>query len=85
MCEKRLWFEFDSLTYRQQSVMFRFDFDNRNRIESYTAIRFDFDFLNFVPSSIFFLTFSRLVITSILCTTVLFTLAIVFKYFVNCS
>jgi hypothetical protein len=44
-----------------------------------TAIRFDFDSLNFVPPSIIFHIFSRLVITSNLCTTVLFTFAIVLK------
>jgi hypothetical protein len=33
----------------------------------------------------FFSMFSRLVITSFLCTTVFFTLAIVLKFYVNCS
>jgi hypothetical protein len=49
-----------------------------------TAIRFGF--LNFVPHQFFsYRLVSRLVITSILCTTALFTLAIVLKYYVNCS
>jgi hypothetical protein len=67
----------------QQQTIYISDVSTIIEIESkVTANRFDFDFLNFVPSSIFFI---RLVITGILCTTVLFALAIVLKYDMNCS
>jgi hypothetical protein len=64
------------------SIRLRFDFDNPNRIESYSnSIRFRFS--KFCTLINFFHTFSRLLITSIFCTTVLFMLAIVLKYYVN--